>query len=57
MSDVSTPQTIYYLGLQSGVLGVMSDKERFALLVATLCHDLEHPVEFLRTASRHSISA
>ncbi len=41
---VDVAQTLYCLGLQSGVLQAMTDKERLALLVAALCHDLDHPV-------------
>ena len=37
-------QAAYSLALQSGLLRVMTDVEKFALLLATLCHDLEHPV-------------
>jgi hypothetical protein len=38
------PQTCYSLGLEAGLLADMPDTERLALLVAALCHDLEHPV-------------
>ena len=37
-------QAVYALGLLSGALGAMPDGERLALLVAALCHDIEHPV-------------
>ena len=37
-------QSAYSLGLQSGLLRIMTDVEKFALLLAALCHDLEHPV-------------
>ncbi len=38
------PQTCYSLGLEAGLLADMPDTELLALLVAALCHDLEHPV-------------
>ena len=43
-STANPAQTCYCLGLQSGLLQAMADTERLALLIAALCHDLEHPV-------------
>jgi hypothetical protein len=42
VADVT--QAVYALGALSGALGCMHDGERLALLMAALCHDLEHPV-------------
>jgi hypothetical protein len=36
-------QTTFVLGLRSGIIPTLSTMERFALAVAALCHDLEHP--------------
>ncbi len=40
-------QTTFSLGLRAGLIQAMTNKERLALLVAALCHDLEHPVRAL----------
>ena len=42
VADVT--QAAYALAARSGVLRGMPDPERLALLLAALCHDLEHPV-------------
>jgi hypothetical protein len=44
-------QTVYSLGLMSGIIHDMDEKEQLALLIAALCHDLEHPVNFLSSHS------
>jgi len=36
-------QTVYALGLASGLIDKLDDWDRFALICAALCHDLEHP--------------
>mmetsp|Transcript_59972 Transcript_59972/g.141432 ORF Transcript_59972/g.141432 Transcript_59972/m.141432 type:complete len:400 (-) Transcript_59972:214-1413(-) len=36
-------QTTYAFALQSGVMELLTQIQRFALIVAALCHDLEHP--------------
>lgn len=36
-------QTVYSLGISTGLIETLSHWERFALIVAALCHDLEHP--------------
>jgi high affinity cGMP-specific 3',5'-cyclic phosphodiesterase 9 len=41
---VDVLQTTFSLGLHAGLIQAMTSKERLALLVAALCHDLEHPV-------------
>jgi high affinity cGMP-specific 3',5'-cyclic phosphodiesterase 9 len=42
VADVA--QTVFSLGMHTGLLQSMSSTEQLALLVAALCHDLEHPV-------------
>ena len=42
VADVT--QAVYAIGLLSGALDTMPDGERLALLMAALCHDVEHPV-------------
>ena len=42
VADVT--QTAYALAVASGLMRAMPDRERLALLMAALCHDLEHPV-------------
>jgi hypothetical protein len=36
-------QTVFVLGTRSGIIACLTPMERFALVVAALCHDLEHP--------------
>lgn len=36
-------QTVYVLAINSGLMEQMSPMEKFALITAALCHDLEHP--------------
>lgn len=36
-------QTVYVFARNSGLLGHMNVMEKFGLIVAALCHDLEHP--------------
>ncbi len=42
VADVT--QTAYALASTSGLMRSMPDRERLALLMAALCHDLQHPV-------------
>ncbi len=42
VADVT--QTTYAVAVASGLMRAMPDRERLALLMAALCHDLEHPV-------------
>ncbi len=37
-------QTVYSLAVQSDLAARLTQTQRLALLVAALCHDLEHPV-------------
>ena len=37
-------QTVFSLGMHTGLLQSMPSTEQLAMLVAALCHDLEHPV-------------
>ena len=52
VADVT--QTVYSLAAASGVLDRLTHKQRLALLLAALCHDLEHPVRRRRTPPRRT---
>jgi hypothetical protein len=41
---VDVTQSVYCMGLRSGFFENLEKTEIFCLIVAALCHDLEHPV-------------
>ena len=51
VADVT--QAVYAIGLLSGALDTMPDGERLALLMAALCHDVEHPVRMWTLLIEH----
>mmetsp|Transcript_71304 Transcript_71304/g.190385 ORF Transcript_71304/g.190385 Transcript_71304/m.190385 type:complete len:83 (+) Transcript_71304:304-552(+) len=36
-------QTLFVLGMQSGLLERIDPLERLAIVIASLCHDVDHP--------------
>mmetsp|Transcript_55501 Transcript_55501/g.146348 ORF Transcript_55501/g.146348 Transcript_55501/m.146348 type:complete len:286 (-) Transcript_55501:744-1601(-) len=55
---VDVTQTVFYFARKSGMLNCMTTKERLALFLAAVCHDLEHPGVsnqfFVSHAAKHS---